>query len=163
MEEAGRWGATAAEDLRASDPDEANEVEMMAGAVAVRDEDVNEVDESADEVGAGSDLKIVAEDGGHGESGEDAEDLCAEAGVDAGAGDGEQDEASVNGHLVHDDGVGESDWDGHESGSENDHGVAVMAPCLVVGLYLCRVQDTSCPCSFALGRAPIHVHDPGRQ
>jgi hypothetical protein len=163
MEEAGRRDAMAAEDLRASDPDEANGVAMMAGAVAVRDEDGNEVDESADEVGAGSDLKIAAEDGGHGESGEDVEGLCAGAGVDAGTGDGEQDVASVNGHLVHDDGVGESDWDGHESGSENDHGVAVRAPCRVVGLYLCHVQDTSCPCSFALVRAPIRVHDPGRQ
>ena len=146
--EGGRRYAT--EDLRAFDLDEANAVGMMAGAVAARDEDGDEVDESAGEVGAGSDLKIVVEDGEHGESVEDAKGLCAEAGV----GDGEQDAASANGHLVHDDG---GERDGHESENESDRAVVARAPCL------CRVQNTSCPCSFALVRDPIRVHDRGRQ
>lgn len=148
-----------AEGLRASDPDEVNGAAMMAGAVVVMNDYANEVGESVDAVGAGSGLKIAVEGGEHGESVEDAAGLCAEAAVDAGAHDGEQDVESGNGHWVHDDGAGENDGDGRSDGVWT---VAVRVACRVVGLYLCRVQDTLCPCSSALVHAPIRVLDPGR-
>jgi len=70
-----------------------------------------EVDESVDAAGAESDLKIEVEDGGCGESVENAKELYAEVKACAGKnGDGERDAASVNGYSVHGDGdAGESD------------------------------------------------------
>lgn len=129
-------GAVAA-DLRASDRDEVNAAAMMAGGVAATDGH-EEVDESVDAAGAESDLKTEVEDGGHGESVENAKELCAE--VEAGDGDGKRDAASVNGCLVHGD-VGDAD----ESDREVWKG-EVVVPCQGVGLGLCRGQNRPCPC-----------------